>query len=123
MVSVQSTGCAPIVRAYEQGVEFAELWQGAKTVADGLRVPAAIGDFLILRAIRASNGVAVAIADEEMLRYARVMGSKSGVFPAPEGAACLAAQVRLIEQGWIGPEEKVVLFNTGSGLKYAHLWA
>jgi threonine synthase len=123
MVSVQSTGCAPIVRAFDQGVEFAELWQGAKTVADGLRVPAAIGDFLILRAIRASGGVAIAVPDEEMLRYARVMGSKSGVFPAPEGAACLAAHVRLIEQGWIGPEEKVVLFNTGSGLKYAHLWA
>jgi threonine synthase len=123
MVSVQSTGCAPIVRAYEQGVEFAELWQGAKTVADGLRVPAAIGDFLILRAIRASGGVAIAVPDEEMLRYARVMGSNSGIFPAPEGAACLAAQVRLIEQGWIERDEKVVLFNTGSGLKYAHLWA
>ena len=85
MVSVQSTGCAPIVRAFDQGVEFAELWQGAKTVADGLRVPVAIGDFLILRAIRASGGVAIAVPDEEMLRYARVMGSKSGVFPAPRG--------------------------------------
>jgi threonine synthase len=123
MVSVQSTGCAPIVRAYEQGVEFAELWQGAKTVADGLRVPVAIGDFLILRAVRNSGGVALAIPDEEMLHYARVMGSKSGIFPAPEGAACLAAQVHLIERGWIRPDEKVVLFNTGSGLKYAHLWA
>jgi threonine synthase len=123
MVSVQSTGCAPIVRAYEQGVEFAELWQGAKTVADGLRVPIAIGDFLILRAVRNSGGVALAIPDEEMLHYARVMGSKSGIFPAPEGAACLAAQVHLLESGWIKPDEKVVLFNTGSGLKYAHLWA
>jgi len=123
MVSVQSAGCAPIVRAYEQGAEFAELWQGAKTVADGLRVPVAIGDFLILRAIRASGGVAVAVPDEEMLRYARVMGSRSGVFPAPEGAACLAAQAHLLEGGWIGKDEKVVLFNTGSGLKYAHLWA
>ena len=123
MVSVQSTGCAPIVRAFEQRTEFAELWQGAKTVADGLRVPVAIGDFLILRAIRASGGVAVAVPDEEMLSYARVMGSKTGIFPAPEGAACLAAQVHLLEQGWIGPDEKVVLFNTGSGLKYAHLWA
>jgi threonine synthase len=123
MVSVQSTGCAPIVRAYEQGVEFAELWQGAKTVADGLRVPVAIGDFLILRAVRASGGVALAIPDEEMLHYARVMGANSGIFPAPEGAACLAAEVHLIEQGWIAPHEKVVLFNTGSGLKYAHLWA
>jgi threonine synthase len=92
-------------------------------VADGLRVPAAIGDFLILRAIRSSGGVALAVPDAEMLHYARVMGSHSGVFPAPEGAACLAAQVHLIEQGWIGADEKVVLFNTGSGLKYAHLWA
>jgi threonine synthase len=123
MVSVQSTGCAPIVRAYEQGVEFAELWQGAKTVADGLRVPVAIGDFLILRAVRASGGTAIAIPDEEMLHYARVMGSQSGIFPAPEGAACLAAQVHLLEQGWIAPDACVVLFNTGSGLKYAHLWA
>lgn len=123
MVSVQSTGCAPIVRAYEQRTEFAELWQGAKTIADGLRVPVAIGDFLILRAIRASHGVAVAVPDQEMLSYARVMGSKTGIFPAPEGAACLAAQVHLLERGWIGPDEKVVLFNTGSGLKYAHLWA
>jgi threonine synthase len=123
MVSVQSTGCAPIVRAFQQELEFAPLWQDAKTVADGLRVPVAIGDFLILRAIRASGGVAVAVPDEEMLHYARVMGSKTGIFPAPEGAACLAAQIRLIEQGWIGADEKVVLFNTGSGLKYAHLWA
>ncbi|MCB0051400.1 MAG: threonine synthase, partial [Caldilinea sp.] len=123
MVTVQSTGCAPIVRAFDAGVEHAELWQGAKTVADGLRVPIAIGDFLILRAIRNSGGTALAIPDEEMLQYARVMGSKSGVFPAPEGAATLAAQIHLLEQGWIKPDERVVLFNTGSGLKYAHLWA
>ncbi|GIV71364.1 threonine synthase [Caldilinea sp.] len=123
MVTVQSSGCAPIVRAFEQGAEHAELWQGAKTIADGLRVPVAIGDFLILRAIRESGGVAVTVTDEEMLRYARVMGSQSGVFPAPEGAATLAAQIHLLEQGWIRPDERVVLFNTGSGLKYAHLWA
>ncbi len=122
MVSVQSTGCAPIVRAFEQGDEFAEPWQGAATVADGLRVPAAIGDFLILEALRASGGTAIAVTDQEMLDYARVMGSHTGIFPAPEGAACLAAQVRLLQQGWIQPEETVVLFNTGSGLKYAHLW-
>ncbi|GIK71197.1 MAG: threonine synthase [Chloroflexota bacterium] len=122
MVTVQSSGCAPIVRAFAQGVEHAELWQGAKTVADGLRVPIAIGDFLILRAIRQSRGVALTVTDEEMLRYARVMGAASGVFPAPEGAATLAAQVHLLEQGWIKPDERVVLFNTGSGLKYAHLW-
>ncbi|MBW7886554.1 MAG: pyridoxal-phosphate dependent enzyme, partial [Caldilineaceae bacterium] len=123
MVTVQSTGCAPIVRAFEEGTEFAELWQGAKTVADGLRVPVAIGDFLVLRAIRESKGCAVAVADEEMLRYARVMGSHTGIFPAPEGAATLAAQIHLLKTGWIRPDERVVLFNTGSGLKYAHLWA
>ncbi|MCB0124834.1 MAG: pyridoxal-phosphate dependent enzyme, partial [Caldilineaceae bacterium] len=123
MVTVQSTGCAPMVRAFEQGDEHAELWQGAKTVADGLRVPVAVGDFLIMQALRESGGTAIAVPDEEMLRYAKVMGKATGIFPAPEGAACLAAQVHLLEQGWIKPEETVVLFNTGTGLKYAHLWA
>ena len=123
MVSVQSTGCAPIVRAFETGAEFAQPWQGAKTLADGLRVPAAIGDFLILHALRASGGTALAIPDEEMVEYGRVMGAATGIFPAPEGAACLAAQVRLLRDGWIKPEETVVLFNTGSGVKYAHVWA
>jgi threonine synthase len=122
MVSVQASNCAPIVRAYNEGTEHAELWQGASTVADGLRVPVAIGDFLILRAIRASGGTAITVTDEEMLHYTRVMGRHTGIFPAPEGAACLAAQVHLLEQGWIKPEETVVLFNTGAGLKYAHLW-
>ena len=123
MVSVQSTGCAPIVRAFETGAEFAQPWQGARTLADGLRVPAAIGDFLILHALRASGGTALAIPDEEMVEYARVMGAATGIFPAPEGAACLAAQVRLLRDGWIKPEETVVLFNTGTGVKYAHVWA
>ncbi len=123
MVTVQSDGCAPMVRAFVQEDEFAEPWQGAKTVADGLRVPAAVGDFLILAALRQSNGTAIAVSDAEMLHYAQTMGKHTGIFPAPEGAACLAAQVHLLEQGWIKPDEKVVLFNTGSGLKYAHLWA
>ena len=123
MVTVQSQGCAPMVRAFERGDEFAEAWQGAATVADGLRVPAAVGDFLILRALRESGGTAVAVADEEMLELAQVMGKHTGIFPAPEGAACLAAQIRLLREGWIKPDESVVLFNTGSGLKYAHLWA
>ncbi|HEX6290376.1 MAG TPA: threonine synthase [Herpetosiphonaceae bacterium] len=122
MVCVQSTGCAPMVRAFEAGADHAELWQGARTVADGLRVPAAVGDFLILRALRESGGTAIAVDDAEMLEYAGVMGAMTGIFPAPEGAACLAAQVRLLEQGWIKPDETVVLFNTGTGLKYAHLW-
>jgi threonine synthase len=123
MVTVQSDGCAPMVRAFDQGDEFAEMWQGAKTVADGLRVPAAVGDFLILRALRESGGTALTVTDQEMLRYTKVMGAHTGIFPAPEGAATLAAQVHLLEQGWIRPDETVVLFNTGTGLKYAHLWA
>jgi threonine synthase len=123
MVTVQSTGCAPMVRAFEEGTEFAEMWKGAKTVADGLRVPAAVGDFLILEALRESNGTALAIPDEEMIHYAKVMGKHTGIFPAPEGAATLAAQIHLLEQGWIKPSETVVLFNTGTGLKYSHLWA
>lgn len=123
MVSVQSTGCAPLVRAFEQGDEFAAPWQGAKTVADGLRVPAAVGDFLILRALRESRGTALAVSDEDMLACGRMMGRYTGIFAAPEGAACLAAQMRLLEEGWIGRDETVVLFNTGTGLKYAHLWA
>ncbi len=123
MVTVQSAGCAPMVRAFDQGDEFAETWQGAKTVADGLRVPAAVGDFLILRALRESNGTAVAVTDAEMLEQAGVMGAHTGIFPAPEGAACLAALQRLLDSRWVQPDERVVLFNTGSGLKYAHLWA
>jgi len=123
MVSVQSDGCAPIVRAFEAGVEHAPIWQGARTIADGLRVPAAIGDFLILRALRASGGTALAVSDAEMIAAADLIGATTGIFPAPEGGACLAAQRRLLASGWIGPDETVVLFNTGSGLKYAHLWA
>ncbi|MBP7960882.1 MAG: threonine synthase [Caldilineaceae bacterium] len=123
MVTVQSTGCAPMVRAFEQGDEFAEMWQGAATVADGLRVPGAVGDFLILRALRESHGTAVAVPDPDLIKWAYPMGADTGVFAAPEGAACLAAQVDLLAQGWIKPDESVVLFNTGTGLKYAHVWA
>ncbi len=122
MVSVQSRGCAPIVRAFEQGWEHAPVWEDAATVAAGLRVPAAIGDFLILRALRESNGIAVAVADEDIMAAISMMGSQTGVFPAPEGAATLAAQIRLLEEGWIQADESVVLFNTGTGLKYVHLW-
>ena len=123
MVSVQSSGCAPMVRAFELGEEFAEPWQGAKTIADGLRVPAAVGDFLILEAVRSSGGVAIAVTDDEMLRSAGLMGRNTGIFPAPEGAATLAGQIRLLESGWLQGDETVVLFNTGTGLKYAHLWS
>ena len=120
---MNSTGCAPIIRAFEEGTQHAELWEGAKTVADGLRVPVAVGDFLILQAIRESGGTAVAVEDSDMIKYTKVMGRNTGIFPAPEGAACLAAQVKLLENRWIKPDETVVLFNTGTGLKYAHVYA
>ena len=122
MVSVQSSGCAPIVRAFIDGTKHAALWEGAKTVADGLRVPVAVGDFLILQALRESGGTAVAVDDSEMIRYTQLLGCSTGIFPAPEGAACLAAQVLLLEKGWITPDETVVLFNTGTGLKYHHVY-
>lgn len=123
MVSVQAENCAPIVRAFEQGVEHAALWLDAHTIADGLRVPVAIGDFLILRAIRASGGTALTVSDAAMLEHTQMIGAATGIFVAPEGAACLAAQRQLLEAGWIAPNETVVLFNTGTGTKYAHLWA
>ncbi|HEY66465.1 MAG TPA: threonine synthase [Caldilineae bacterium] len=121
MVSVQSAGCAPIVRAFEAGRETAEPWQNAMTIADGLRVPSAIGDFLILRALRDSSGTAIAVPDEEILDALREIGRTEGLLVAPEAAATVAALRRLRADGWIQRDERVVLFLTGSGLKYAHL--
>ncbi len=122
MVSVQSTGCAPMVKAFEEGREFAEMWNGAKTIADGLRVPAAIGDFLILRAIRESNGTAVSVTDEELVDSAKQIGRTTGIFASPEGGATLAALKKLKSKNWIKDGETVILFNTGSGHKYMHLY-
>jgi len=123
MVTVQADGCAPMVKAFHAGQEFAEPWPEAHTVADGLRVPAAVGDFLILRVLRDSHGTAIAVSDQEMLEAARLIGRTQGIFACPEGAATLVAFQRLRAEGWIRDDETVVLFNTGSGLKYAHLWA
>ena len=122
MVTVQAEGCAPMVRAFSAGQELADFWEGAQTIADGLRVPAAVGDFLILRALRESNGTAVTVSDEEMMAGANLIGRTQGIFAAPEGGATLAAFNRLREQNWIDDDETVVLFNTGSGHKYHHLW-
>lgn len=122
MVTVQSEGCAPMVRAFQEGTEFAEPWENPKTVADGLRVPAAVGDFLILRALRESNGTAVAVSEKELMKGANLIGRTQGIFASPEGGATLAAFQKLLESGWIKEDESVVLFNTGSGHKYAHLW-
>ncbi|MDX1587246.1 MAG: threonine synthase [Balneolaceae bacterium] len=118
MVSVQTKGCAPIVKAFDNKMKSAEPWQNASTVVSGLRVPSAIGDFLILEALYESDGMAVAVSDEELIDYSKVMASHTGIFPAPEGGATLAALMKLKERQWIGEHEKVVLFNTGSGFKY-----
>jgi threonine synthase len=118
MVTVQASGCAPIVRAFEAGERFAAEFPNAETVASGLRVPKAIGDFLILDAIRASGGTAVAVTDEELLAATAEIGAAEGVFCAPEGAACLPALRKLIEQGDVTLDERIVLFNTGAGVKY-----
>ncbi len=117
-VSVQAEHCAPIVRAFEQGTEKAEPWVGATTIADGLRVPRAIGDFLILRALRESGGTAVTVGDAEMVRGMLTIGRHTGVSAAPEGGAALAAIQKLVERGTIAADDSVVLFNTGGALKY-----
>jgi threonine synthase len=118
MVSVQAAGCAPIVRAWEQGADRAEPWEGAHTVAAGLRVPGAVGDFLMLRAIRESGGCALSVSDEDLMAGVSEMASSTGVFAAPEGGALLPALRRLVTTGFVGKTDRVVLFNTGSGLKY-----
>src|SRR3954453_10464860 len=118
MVSVQADNCGPIVRAFEQGTEKAQPWENASTIADGLRVPRAIGDFLILRAVRESGGTALAVTDREMVAGMLAIGKHAGVSAAPEGGAALVAIQRLAASGAIKPHERVVLFNTGGALKY-----
>jgi threonine synthase len=118
MFTVQAAGCAPMVRAWEAGEEHAETWQNARTYASGLRVPGAVGDFLILKALRESGGGAVAVPDHRMAEWVAHMGADTGVFAAPEGGATAAAVPLLRERGMISLEDEVVLFNTGSGLKY-----
>jgi threonine synthase len=118
MVSVQAAGCAPIVDAFERGAERSEMWKNAQTVADGLRVPKALGDFLVLRAVRESGGTALAVADAEMVQGMRDLGAREGISAAPEGGAALHAVRRLRADGRIGSDETVVIFNTGGALKY-----
>jgi threonine synthase len=118
MVSVQAEHCAPIVRAFEQGAERSEMFPNARTIADGLRVPKAIGDFLVLRAIRESGGTAVAVTDADMVRAMRVLGRTQGISAAPEGGAAVAALEILVKRGDVKSDDSVVLFNTGGALKY-----
>jgi threonine synthase len=118
MVSVQAEGCAPIVRAFEQGADHAELFPDAHTFADGLRVPKAVGDFLMLRAIRESGGTAIAVTDQQMIEAAQRLGRMEGISAAPEGGAALAALDALVASGQVRADDVVVLFNTGGALKY-----
>ena len=118
LVSVQASGCAPIVRAWQNGDEVSQAWAEATTVAFGINVPKALGDFMILSALRATQGCAVAVDDEEILRAQARVGRLEGAFICPEGAACFAAAERLRQQGWIDEGEEVVVLNTGAGVKY-----
>ena len=118
MFCVQAEGCAPIVRAWEQDTQFAEPWQNAHTYAAGLRVPRAIGDFLILQGIRESGGAAITVSDDQMRAAVQLMGRTTGIFAAPEGGATAAVVPLLVERGYLKRDEEIVLFNTGSGLKY-----
>jgi threonine synthase len=122
MVCVQASGCAPLVRAFKEHRNFSEPWQNAHTNADGLRVPHAIADFIILDILRKSRGTAITISDEEMMDGANMIGKTQGLFVSPETGATLAAFQKLRKNGWIKEGNRVVLFNTGSGYKYSHLW-
>jgi threonine synthase len=123
MVTVQAAGCAPIIRAFEAGAERAPMWENAFTVADGLRVPKAIGDFLVLRAVRESQGAAVAVNDADMIAGMRDTGRLEGVSAAPEGGAAVHALRVLVASGRIKPNDVVVVFNTGGALKYLDVLA
>ena len=118
MVAVQSTGCAPIVKAYDEGSEHAEYWENAETVASGIRVPAAIGDFLILRGIRETGGFATAVDDEDIMSAREEVADLEGILLCPEGAATYAAYLKELKTGRISLEDSVVLFNCATGLKY-----
>jgi threonine synthase len=122
MIAVQAEGCAPIVKAFEQRAGVSEKWEHASTIAAGLRVPKALGDFLILADVYASGGEAIAVSDDELMRAGRELAQLEGILAAPEGGAGLAAIRRLVEQRKIARHESVVLFNTGSGYKYIEAW-
>lgn len=118
MIAVQAAGCAPVVRAFERGAAKSEFWEDAHTVAAGLRVPKALGDFLMLDAVRKSGGTAVAVSDEELLDASLELGAAEGIFPAPEGGACVAALKKLLASGFLKADERILIYNTGAGLKY-----
>jgi len=123
MIAVQAEGCQPVVRALEENEPRSRFWEGAQTVASGLRVPKPLGDFLVLEAVRKSGGTAVAVSDGKMLDAGIRLASEEGIFAAPEGAACVAALEKLLASGFLKSEERIVLYNTGTGLKYPEAYA
>ena len=123
MIAVQAAGCAPVVRAFERGETRSEFWRNAHTAASGLRVPKPLGDFLMLDAIRKSRGTAIAISDEDMLDSGLELAAREGIFAAPEGAACVAAVRKLVREGFLKAAERIVIYNTGSGLKYLEAYS
>jgi threonine synthase len=123
MIAVQSSGCAPVVRAYDEGANVSTMWQDAETFAAGLRVPKPYGDAIILDIVRASDGLAMAVSDEEILASILDWARNEGIFLSPEGASVTAAYDKLLANGYLKPSDRVVLFNTGAGLKYTDVTA
>ncbi|MGI8743962.1 MAG: threonine synthase [Bryobacteraceae bacterium] len=123
MIAVQAEGCQPVVRAFEQGKERSEFWENAYTIASGLRVPKPLGDFLILDAVRKSGGTAIAVSDAEALDSGVDLATDEGIFAAPEGGACIAALRKLLANGFLKADERIVIYNTGAGLKYLEAYS
>jgi threonine synthase len=123
MIAVQVEGCQPVVRAFERGEQRSQFWDNAHTVASGLRVPKPLGDFLILEAVRSSGGTAIAVSDTELIDAGIQLASDEGMFVAPEGAACVSALEKLLASGFLKPSERIVIYNTGAGLKYLEAYS
>jgi threonine synthase len=123
MIAVQTEGCQPITRAFRNQATECEPWVDAHTIASGLRVPKSLADFLVLRAIRETNGTAISVSDAETIDGALQLAESEGIFPAPEGGTCVAAAQKLLQSGFLSPDERIVIFNTGSGLKYLDVFA
>jgi threonine synthase len=123
MIAVQAEGCQPVVRAFNEGAVRSTFWEGASTVASGLRVPKPLGDFLVLNAVRESGGTAIAVADNELIDAGIRLATEEGIFISPEGAACVVAAERLLREGFLKRDDKLVIYNTGSGLKYLEAYS
>jgi threonine synthase len=123
MIAVQAEGCQPVVRAFNEGAQRSRFWEGAATVASGLRVPKPLGDFLVLRAVRESGGTAIAVPDTELIDAGIQLATEEGIFISPEGAACVVGAEKLLRNGFLKRDDKIVIYNTGSGLKYLETYS